>query len=140
MGTLPGRVEFQEGHKDLADRPGHCSPHYSWLDVGERWQEIPHTVTTYSPAVLLYPSFRHLTHFISVMSVRLGKRQRQISFSKQHGRVKLKPCMSVFSRRPEIFTKKPVAQISVRSHNIHFFLPPLPLPVLSETQLRVGIC
>lgn len=36
MGTLPGRVEFQEGHKDLADRSGHCSPHYSWLAVGKR--------------------------------------------------------------------------------------------------------
>lgn len=43
MDTLPGRVEFQEGHKDLADRSGHCSPHYSWLAVGERWQERLHT-------------------------------------------------------------------------------------------------
>jgi hypothetical protein len=48
--------------------------------------------------------------------------------------------MSVSSRRPALFTKKPVAQICVRSDNIHLFLPPLPLLELSETQLRVGIC
>jgi hypothetical protein len=91
MGTLPGRVEFQEGHKDLADRSGHCSPHYSWLAVGKDRTLSP---TTYSPAVLLYSSFMYLTHFISAMSVRLGKRQTSnLFFLKEQGGVQLKPCL-----------------------------------------------